>query len=95
MKAKLLDFGGEVNEFETLIINKYGAGKHSFSLDDINEVLVLYGTVFFPNECNLDARLLISTIFKYAIIPYTEYCLSKPKNTLKNIDEQSNLAKLL
>jgi hypothetical protein len=43
VKAKLFDVGSEVNEFETLIINKYGAGKHSFSLDDINEVIVLYG----------------------------------------------------
>lgn len=57
--------------------------------------MVLYGTVFFPNECNLDARLLISTIFKYAIIPYTEYCLKNPKNKLNKNNEQRNLVKLL
>jgi hypothetical protein len=43
VRARLFDSGSEINEFETLIINKYGAGKHSFTLDDINEVMVLYG----------------------------------------------------
>ena len=51
VKAKLFDIGNELNEFETLIINKYGAGKHSFTLEDINEVMVLYGQIFFINEC--------------------------------------------
>ncbi len=43
VRARLFDRGSEINEFETLIINKYGAGKHSFTLDDINEVMVMYG----------------------------------------------------
>jgi hypothetical protein len=95
VKARLIEVGGELNEFEAHIINKYGAGKHSFTLDNINEVMVLYGTVFFPNECNLDARLLISSIFKIAIIPHTEYCLSNPKTKPNKSNDQRNLEKLL
>jgi hypothetical protein len=95
VKARLIDVGGELNEFETQIINKYGAGKHSFTLDDINEVMVLYGTLFFPNECNLDARLLISSIFKISIIPHTEYCLTNPKVKPNKNNDQKNLVKLL
>lgn len=95
VKARLIDVGGELNEFETQIINKYGAGKHSFSLDDINEVMVLYGALFFPNECNLDARLLISSIFKIAIIPHTEYCLNNTKPKSNKNNDQKNLVKLL
>lgn len=63
------------------MINKYGAGKHSFSLDDINEVMVLYGQSFFSDECQQDPRLLISIIFKCALIPYIESALKDPKTT--------------
>lgn len=51
LRSRLLDRGNEINEFETMIINKYGAGKHSFTLEDINEVMVLYGQTFFAEEC--------------------------------------------
>ncbi len=51
VRSRLFDRGSEINEFETLVVNKYGAGKHSFTLDDINEVMVLYGQTFFSDEC--------------------------------------------
>lgn len=51
VRSRLLDRGNEINEFETMIINKYGAGKHSFTLEDINEVMVLFGQNFFSEEC--------------------------------------------
>jgi hypothetical protein len=51
VRSRLFDRGSEINEFETLVVNKYGAGKHSFTLDDINEVMVLYGQTFFADEC--------------------------------------------
>jgi hypothetical protein len=90
VKARLFDTGNELNEFETIIINKYGAGKHSFSLEDINEVMVLYGSSFFPQECSQDPRFLISIIFKSAIIPYVERAIK-----VNSKKEQSALSKLL
>lgn len=87
VRARLFDSGGEINEFETLIINKYGAGKHSFTLDDINEVMVLYGQTFFPEECAQDPRLLISIMFKCALIPYIESSLRDPRTSLQHNNE--------
>jgi hypothetical protein len=94
MRAKLLDSGSEVNEFETIILNKYGTGKHSFTLDDINEVIVLFASNFFIYEYEKDPRLILSIIFKTALIPYIENNLKDPRSKLYN-NSQTNLAKLL
>ena len=93
VKARLFDIGNELNEFETLLINKYGAGKHSFTLEDFNEAMVLYGATFFFQEYPQDPRLLISIIFKNAIIPYVERCIKSPK--VNSRKEHSSLSKLL
>ena len=42
MRMRLLNRGVENNEFELMIGKKYGGSKHSFNLDDINDIMVLY-----------------------------------------------------
>lgn len=41
-RTRLLDRGSEINEFEIIIGNKYGNSKHSFTIDDINDQMLLY-----------------------------------------------------
>jgi hypothetical protein len=47
-KMHLLERGADVSLFEIIIGNKYGSSKHSFNLDDLNDLLVFYAHSFFP-----------------------------------------------
>jgi hypothetical protein len=42
IRMRLLDRGAEINDFELVVSTKYGSNKHSFTLDNINDQMVLY-----------------------------------------------------
>lgn len=46
-----MDRGTETTEFEVSIGEKYGASKHWFSLDELNDLMVQLAQHFFPAEC--------------------------------------------
>jgi len=71
-RTRLLEKQAELIEFEIIVSNKYGQGKHSFTLDEVNDQMVLYSHYYFPEETQSDARLIISVILKLALIPYVE-----------------------
>lgn len=72
LRMRLFEKGIESNEFELLVANKYGSSKHSYSIDNINDEMVLYAESFFPVEYGKNAKLLISVIFRLSLIPYIE-----------------------
>jgi hypothetical protein len=91
---RLLDRGAESTEFELLASNKYGAAKHSYGLDNLNDLMVLYAQNYFPVECGRNPKLLVSIIMKMTLIPYVENQLQEAKAKPVN-NEHSNLARML
>ena len=77
MKTCLIDSGLESNEFEIMINKKYGTNQHSFSKEDMSEIIVFFAETYFPIEYCQDACLLISTLIKSAIIPYIDILLKE------------------
>lgn len=81
MKTCLIYSGSESNEFEIMIKKKYGPNQHSFTKEDLSDIIVLFAETYFPIEYYQDACLLISTLIKSAIIPYIDILFKESLNT--------------
>lgn len=70
LKSKLLE-KHDKHGFEIMINKEYGNHKHSFTLEDLNRIILLIGDNYFSQEFWCQPKRIMLQILELSILPYT------------------------
>lgn len=73
---RLCEGGNDTNQFDIMTSLHYGSSKPHFNSNELSDYLILYASVYFPQEYEEDPRVIIEVILELAVKPFVKSLFS-------------------